>query len=160
LRIDREVLPLPNGDENRVYYFLLIVASAALAAGSLVLVKLPFAPASRVLYGLCLAFFSVLALSPGGNARPLDWILYWGDLAGRLLLPPLIVHFILRASESDPAPPASRRRRIWLYVPALLLLGLSIYLIPFRAALSFADPTRAIRLKDRLELFYLSGYTL
>lgn len=159
-RVEAEVLPRPDGEENRVYYFLLIAGSAALAAGSLALVKLPLEPASRVLYGLCLTFFAVLALSPGGNAPALDWILYWGDLAGRLLLPPLIVHFILRLSEPEPASHADRRWRLWLYAPALSVLGLSIYLIPLRGALAFAEPTHAIRLKDRLELLYLSGYAL
>ncbi len=159
-RLDLEVLPRPDGEENRLYYFLFIVGAAALVAGSLALVKLPSEHAALVLYGLCLAFFSLLALSPGGNARILDWIFYWGDLAGRLLLPPLIVHFVLELSEPVPRLGAGTGRRIWLYAPAILLLGVAVYLIPLKGALAFSEPTHAIRLKDRLELFYLGLYTV
>ncbi|MCI0658912.1 MAG: ATP-binding protein [Acidobacteria bacterium] len=159
-RLDVEVLPRPDAEENRLYYFLFIVGSSALAAGSLALMKLPFEPASPALYGLCLAFFSVLALSPGGNAHSLDWILYWGDLAGRLLLPPLFIYFVLKLSEPGPALGAGLKRGYWLFAPAILLLAVAVYLIPVKGALAFADPAQAIRLKDQLELFYLGGYTL
>jgi hypothetical protein len=155
-----EVLPRPDAEENRLYYFLFIVGSSALAAGSLTLMKLPSEPASPALYGLCLAFFSVLALSPGGNAHRLDWILYWGDLAGRLLLPPLFIYFVLKLSEPGSASRAGLRWVCWLFAPAILMLAVAVYLIPLRGALAFADPAQAIRLKDQLELFYLGGYTV
>src|SRR5262245_5167312 len=159
-RLEVEVLPRPETEENRLYYFLFIVGSAALAAGTLALVKLASEPACLPLYAFCLAFFSVLALSPGGNAHILDWILYWGDLTGRLLLPPLFIHFVLKLSEPGSISRAASRRILWLYAPAMLLMGVAVYLIPLRGALAFADPTQAIRLKDRLELFYLGAYTL
>jgi two-component system, NtrC family, sensor kinase len=159
-RLDVEVLPRPDAEENRLYYFLFIVGSSALAAGSLALMKLPFEPASPALYGLCLAFFSVLALSPGGNAHSLDWVLYWGDLAGRLLLPPLFICFVLKLSRPGAASGAGLRRGFWLFAPAILMLAVAVYLIPLRGALAFADPAQAIRLKDHLELFYLGGYTV
>ena len=159
-RLEVEVLPRADAEENRLYYFLFIVGTSALAAGSLALMKLPFEPASPALYGLCLAFFSVLALSPGGNAHSLDWILYWGDLAGRLLLPPLFIYFVLKISGPGPAPRAGSRRGLWVFAPAVLLMAVAVYLVPLRGALAFADPAQAIRLKDQLELFYLGGYTV
>jgi len=159
-RVEVEVFPRPDSEENRIYYFLFIVGAAALAAGSLALIKLPSEPSAPALYGVCLAFFSVLALSPGGNAGMLDWVSYWGDLVGRLLLPPLIIQFIDNLSEPGPAHRARRARWIALYAPASLLLGWSIYLIALKGALAFADPARAIRLKDRLEILYVGGYSL
>ena len=158
--LDLSVVPRPSGEENRLYYYLCVVAVLALGAGCLALINLPADPAAPTLYGLCLALFAVLALSPGGSAGALDWVFYWGDLAGRLLLPPLLIQFILRL-ESDPETSRSPRGRgMWLYLPAAALGSLALYLIPLRGALTFTDPAFAIRWKDRLELFYLTGFAI
>lgn len=161
--IEVEVLPQPADGENRIFYYLLLAGLAALGAGSLTLWKLPFEPASPALYGFCLSLAALLLLSPTGDPSPLSWLFYWGDLAGRLLLPIFLLAFIRLLMRDDEDLFAATPRGRWLLLPAVSLMGLAIYLIPFQGALAFPDPVRAIRFKDRLELAYLAlaaGYSV
>ena len=161
--IEVEVLPEPADGENRIFYYLLLAGLAALGAGSLALWKLPFEPASAALYGFCLSLASLLVLSPSGAVSRLSWLFYWGDLAGRLLLPIFLLAFIRLLMRDDEDLFSATPRGRWLLIPAALLMGLALYLIPLQGALAFADPVRAVRFKDRLELAYLAlaaGYSV
>jgi two-component system NtrC family sensor kinase len=48
--------------------------------------------------------------------------------------------------------------RVALYLPALALFALNLYLIPLRGALRYADPVAAVAWKDRLEILVISSY--
>ena len=152
----RRLIPLPSGEENRVFYYLCVVGILALGAGALAAWKLPGEPASRPLFLLTVALYLILVFSPSGRAGAIDWAFYWGDLAGRLAVPPLLIHFILRVGEETASRRGRPHRLVALYLPALLLLGLNFYLIPLRGALRFPDPFGAVRVKDRLEILYLA----
>src|SRR5262249_12777702 len=80
----------------------------------------------------------------------------WGDLSGRLLMPVFLMSFVRMLARDDETLHAATPRGRWLLIPAGLLLGLALYLIPLQGALAFPDPVRAIRFKDRLELAYLA----
>ncbi len=154
--VEVEVVPRSADGRNRISYYLFIAGLAALGAGSLTLWKLPFEPASSALYGFCLCLASVLVLSPAGASGSLSWIFYWGDLVGRLLLPVFLLAFVRLLTLDDEELFVATPRGRWLLLPAGALLGLAIYLIPLQGALTFPDPVRAIRFKDRLELAYLA----
>src|SRR5439155_27050478 len=50
--------------------------------------------------------------------------------------------------------------RTAFYLPAALLLGYNLYLIPFKEVYRFADPLAAIRFKERLEELYIAIFVI
>ena len=155
----RKVVPDLDGEENRLFYYLCVVGILGLGAGCLAAWRLVGEPAASPLLALSAALYLIHVFSPGGRGGPLDWTLYWGDLAGRLLAPPLLVHFVLRVADEEGGRRARTGRRVALYLPAAALLAFGIYLIPLRGALAFPDPAAAVRLKDRLEILVISLYS-
>ncbi|HMC81760.1 MAG TPA: hypothetical protein VKL61_00840, partial [Candidatus Polarisedimenticolia bacterium] len=156
---EKRLVPTSSGEENRLYYYLCVVGLLGLGVGCLLAWKLPSDQSARLLFLVMVSFYLVLVLSPSGIGGTLDWVFYWGDLAGRLLAPALLAHFILRVSEGKGSPSPRLRRVVALYLPGALLLGWNLYLIPFRGLNSFADPAAAVALKDRLEIFYVAAYS-
>ncbi len=154
----RRLVPALDGEENRFFYYLCVVGIVGLGAGCLAAWRLPGEPAAPLLLALSAALYLVLVFSPGGRGGALDWTFYWGDLAGRVLAPPLLVHFVLRVAEGEGGAARRIGRKAALYLPALALLAFTIYLIPLRGALASPDPVAAVGRLDRLEILTLSAY--
>jgi two-component system, NtrC family, sensor kinase len=155
--LTRRIVPSLNGEENRFFYYLCLAGILGLGAGCLAAWRLPGEPACPLLLALSVALYLTLVLSPGGGGGILDWVLYWGDLAGRLFAAPLLVHFVLRVA-GEKGDRGGVRSRTALYLPPVSLLALNLYLIPFKGALAFRDPQAAVAIKDRLEILAISCY--
>jgi two-component system NtrC family sensor kinase len=154
------VRPSWVGGGTPVYYYLSIVGLSFLSVGIVVWLRASRARAAAPFALLCQAMFLFLVLSPTGQGGVLDWSAYWGDLAAHLLAPALFLHVTLALQDEERGGPRRRLGRALLYLPALLLLLHSLYLIPFHGVYRFSDPEAAIRFKNRLVNFYTGVYVL
>jgi two-component system NtrC family sensor kinase len=75
---------------------------------------------------LCLAAFVFHFYTPVGSYRDLDLGIAFLRNAAFLLFPPLFLHFCALYPSKQQLFPLHRSRAVWLYLPALLLLTLSI----------------------------------
>jgi two-component system, NtrC family, sensor kinase len=119
---------LPTGARG-LYFALAGVGLFALFVGTVVRVRRPENQATLHFFWLSVAFFGVLGFSYTGKLDLLDWIFYWGDIAGLLLFPPLFVHFALvfpERPDSWAKSDAGRTLLPLIYLPALLLGGATI----------------------------------
>jgi two-component system, NtrC family, sensor kinase len=154
------VRPVWVGGGTSVYYYLSIVGLTFLGVGLVVWLRASRARAAVPFALLCQAMFLLLVLSPTGKASFLDWSAYWGDLIARLLAPALFLHVAWILADEDRGAPRRRLRRILFYLPPVVLLLQSLYLIPFKMVYRFSDPEAAIRLKTRIEHFYIGIYLI
>ncbi len=154
------VRPIWVGGGTSVYYYLSIVGLTFLAVGLVVWLRAARARAAVPFALLCQAMFLLLVLSPTGKASFLDWSAYWGDLAARLLAPALFLHVASILADEDRGTIRRRLRRVLFYLPPLVLLLQSLYLIPFKMIYRFSDPEAAIRFKTRLEYLYIGVYLI
>lgn len=112
-----------------------------------------------LIYALwCLAAALMLGCSWSPAARSLDWVLYWSDRIGRLLLPALGLHWMTllvgRASRGAKLAPL-------FYAPAAALLVAEIQIVGRGSALRAADPVALVDLlQSRFELGWLAAGTL
>jgi len=74
----------------------------------------------------CLAAFVFLFYTPVGSYRDLDLGIAFLDNAALVLFPPLFLHFCLLYPTRQQLFATGRWRAVYLYVPALLLLALSV----------------------------------
>src|SRR6185436_8902590 len=74
----------------------------------------------------CLAAFVFLFYTPVGSYRDLDLGIAFLDNAALVLFPPLFLHFCLLYPTRQQLFATRRWRAVFLYVPALLLLALSV----------------------------------
>lgn len=140
-----------------IYSYLALVGLFFLLAGMVVFLRLPSEPAALVFLFMGLGQYLVLVYSPTGRADWFDWLLYWGDLIGRLFTPALVFHFAL----TFPGGTALRRRRLYpIYLPATLLFLVNLILVGFGFVLRFSDPLAVMRIKDRVELLLVAAFLL
>ncbi|HXG32845.1 MAG TPA: ATP-binding protein [Bryobacteraceae bacterium] len=137
-------------------YYQYGLGVAYLAIGLFVYFRRAGAQKATHFYLLCLASFVLSAFHYTGKLNNFDKVMYWGNVAAGLLVPTLFLHFCL----SFPEPRSWLRgwRAAWLYVPALMLLGL---FFGFASGVLRADvPGVELRwLLDRLWLaVLLAGY--
>jgi hypothetical protein len=120
-----DVALLPTGSRP-LYTVLASVGIFALLVGAGVRLRRPDNQASLHFFWLTVAFFGVMSLSFAGKLNALDWVFYWGDVIGMLLLPPLFLHFALMFPERPDSWMRTETGRTLLpliYLPALLLGG-------------------------------------
>jgi len=152
----------PNwvGGGTPVYYYLTLVGLTFLGVGVVVWLRATRARAAVPFALLCQAMFMVLVLKSEGQGGFLDWSGYWGDLVGWLLAPALFLHITWALADEDRGSSLRRFGRAAFYLPAALLLGYNLYLIPFKQVYRFADPLAAIRFKERLEELYIAVFVI
>jgi len=155
--IDIAVAPIPGGPFG-LYVALAGVGIFSLLVGASVRMRRPDHQTTLHFFWLTVAFFGVLCFSFSGKLDTLDWIFYWGDVAGMLLLPPLFLHFALVFPDRPDAwvrSDAGRTLLPLIYLPALLLGGAQVASIVSGAA--HADVlTRVIPFVERGQLIYLA----
>lgn len=134
-----DVLPLPQGNVG-VFYFLAVVGVFSLFVGTLVYVRRRGVEATAHFYVLCLFWFLVYGFSHTGKLDGWDLGFYWIDRVGVLFFPPIFLHFSL----CFPTRKQFVHRHPWLvavlYVPALILLYVSMFAkILFFSDLSWSE---------------------
>jgi two-component system NtrC family sensor kinase len=149
--------PVPGGDLAQ-YYILAAVGIFALLVGGAVRLRRPDNQASLHFFWLTVAFFGVFALSFAGKLDAWDWVFYWGDVAGTLLLPPLFLHFALMFPERpDSWVRAESGRKLLpvMYLPAVLL-GASRVAVLLRSGREGALLSSVLTRLEQLEYLYLA----
>lgn len=149
--------PVPSGSLMH-YYMLAAVGMFALLIGAGVRVRRPDNQATLHFFWLTVAFFSVLSLSFSGRLDRLDWVFYWGDVVGLLLLPPLFLHFALMFPERPDSwvrGEAGRRLLPLLYLPAALLGAARLAVIADTGRAGVLLPA-VLTVVEQLELLYLA----
>ncbi len=145
-------------DGHRALYFVqAAVAIFTLLVGLAVRLRRVKDQASLHFFWLTVAFFGVLGFSFSGRFDRLDWIFYWADIVGMLLLPPLFAHFALVFPERPNGwvrSSVGRATLPLLYLPAVLLGGMRAAVL-VRPSLDGASFGRFLETLDRLELLYL-----
>ena len=129
-----------------------LIALCFLAIGLYVLLRRAPAPHTLHFYWFCLASCLLFGFHFAGRLNGLDWAMYWGNVAGTLLAPALLLDFAV----SFPQPARLRRWPGWraaIYVPAGLLALLQITVA--RGVLGPA--THWQYYSDRLAYAYLGG---
>jgi PAS domain S-box-containing protein len=151
------VQPIPSSPRG-LYFALATVGIFSLLVGASVRLRRPDHQATLHFFWLSVAFFGAMAFSFTGKLDALDWTFYWGDLAARLLLPPLFLHFALVFPERPDAWVRSDSGRMLvhlIYLPALLLGAVSVASVVNGAA--HGDVlTRATTFVERAQLGYLA----
>jgi len=154
------VLPNRVGGGTPVYYYITLVGLTFLGVGVVVWMRATRARAAIPFALLCQAMFLVLVLKSTGQGGWLDWSGYWGDLAGWLIAPALFLHINWSLADEDGGSGLRRFRRAAFYVPAILLFGFNLYLVPFKQVYRFSDPLSVIRFKERLEEVYIALFVI
>ena len=152
-RLSLGLVPEPVTDDLRLYTYLFLVGLLFVILSTTLVLRLPLGAVGVPYFLLGLEVFVLLAFSPSGKGGAVDWVLYWGDQAARAFLVPIFLQFALAFSR--PRPALLRRAAISLvYVPAILLLALDIWLVG-GGAYRFVDPVGALEARDRIGLGYL-----
>lgn len=116
--LQRILYTRPPLDVDFPFLILALIGAAYLLIGVYTLLKDARAP-GRLFFLWCLASAAFYLLTPGNDYDLLGRLLYAGDLAGRLFLPPLTLHLFL----VFPSWFGGRRAVLpFLYLPAVFLL--------------------------------------
>ena len=118
--VDLDRLPLVR---RGLYYSMAMVGILAIVIGASVRLRRPADRATLHYFWLTVAFSCALALTPSGRYDPVDYLFEWTDFFGRLLLPPLFLHFAFVFPErGESLAPATRRVLLTLiYAPAAMM---------------------------------------
>lgn len=149
---------VPQARNVNLYYVLAAVGIFTLIVGTVVRLRRPGNPATLHFFWLSVAFFAVFAFSASGRFDRLDWVFYWANAVGVLVLPPLFLHFTLFFPERPAGWTNTRWGTLWplIYLPALLMGALRIVALA-RANLNPAFfITGVTGLLERIEPLYLS----
>ena len=163
--LQRILYARPPLDVDYPYLILALIGAAYLLIGFYTLLKDgrrsddDGAP-SRLFFLWCLASAAFYLLTPDNHYDALGRLLYVGDLAGRLFLPPLTLHLFLVFPTWFGATRRSRRALPFLYLPAAFLLLVEADLLSGAGLLSGGDPRAALVRTDRLEVAHLAIYAL
>ena len=125
-RVDKEfdttlvVSPAPE-QFLRHQKYLEIIGLIYFLVGSFVLLKRSRAPHALHFYFVCLTSFVFYTFHFTGKFNPFDWTIFWLDLAGSLLLPPLFLHFCLEFPLRNKWIKERHTVLYLIYVPGLVL---------------------------------------
>jgi two-component system NtrC family sensor kinase len=148
--VDSEVRP------EGLYYSLALVGIVALTVAASVRLRRPNDPATLHFFWLVVSFFSIVAFTATGRAGTIDGFFDWADAIGRLVLPPLFLHFAL--VFPDRAHPWVRTRAGRLTVPLFYLPGVGVGVWRLQIALAGlhrAEAQQALGLIDLFDTVYL-----
>jgi len=142
----------PLATEN----YLRAVGLLYLFIGLFIFIRRWNAPRAVHFYIFCLASFILWSFHFSGKLDTFDWEIYWSEIAARLLVPALLLHFAL----VFPGRTESRMRTtgklaaVYLLPAALLVVHLSTAV----NALGFVPWLGSYILLDKLEFGYLAAY--
>ncbi|MCA1584050.1 MAG: PAS domain S-box protein, partial [Acidobacteria bacterium] len=151
--------PIPSG-AGALYYVLAAVGIFTLLIGATVRARRPFDQATLHFFWLSVAFFGAFTFSFSGRFDRVDWVFYWADEIGLLLLPPLFLHFALVFPERPHTQGYTAVVARWLpaiYLPSAVLASTRALAL----ARSGLDPeyfVRVIGLLDQLQLLHLATF--
>lgn len=151
--VDLQLMPLVR---TGLYYSIALVGMLAIVVGASVRLRRPADKATLHFLFLTVAFCTALAFTPIGRYDRLDYFFDWSDLAGRLLLPPLFLHFAFVFPERGDATGLGRVRPFFValcYVPAGVLAAARLLIVTERVPV--ADATRGLQAIETLALVYL-----
>ncbi|MEW5807176.1 MAG: ATP-binding protein [Acidobacteriota bacterium] len=136
------------------YYYLAIVGFFMLFTGTYLALRMRVRKFISIYFLLSITIFVLFVFSPTGRNSSGDRLLYGADLMARIFLPALLINFVLVFSRGLVV---SRKLAIPIaYIPSLLILLLNIHFFVFRGVYDFADPVRALEIKDRMELLLIA----
>jgi len=152
--LDAPVILVPA--DRSINMGLRLIALVYLAIGLYILLRRWTAPKSLHFYIFCLVSFIFYSFKYTGKLNQFDEIIYWSNVVAWLLQPALFLHFTLTFPEKKEFLRRHPWAAYWLYVPALILLGLHISVI------RLAAPSELLRWNlDRIQMSYLaSGFIL
>jgi PAS domain S-box-containing protein len=138
------------------YAYLSLVGLAFWVSGLFIALRWPGIRGGMVYTFLAFTLFAQLMLSHTGRADALDWSIYWTDLVAGALAPALLLHLGVALSRR-----ALPRRGLYIgaaYTVALGLVLAAVWISPatLGGAYRFADPVRAVELRDRAETLSLA----
>ena len=134
------------------------VGLAYLLIGLFVYFRRGNAPKSLHFLILCLSSFVLSTFHYTGKLNAFDQVIYWGNIVAGLLAPTIFLHFCLTFPEPRGLM-QGRFRRAMLYVPALLLLALTIGIALGNIRIK-VSPIELRWMLDRVLLGFLSGVYL
>lgn len=147
--VDMTVILVPAEKSQNTW--LRFIGLIYLAIGLYVLLRRWTAPGSTHFYIFCLVSFVLYCFHYTGKLNGFDWTIYWGNVFACLIQPALFLHFVLVFPERHDAVRKNRWLVPSLYFPALLLLGVHVFVLtrlPARETLRFN--------LDRTEYGYLA----
>jgi two-component system, NtrC family, sensor kinase len=147
--VDVTVIPAPA--ERSQYNWLRLIGLIYLGIGLYVLLRRWTAPGSMHFYVFCLISFIFYCFHYSGKLNAFDWTIYWGNVAAGLLQPALFLHFVLVFPERRRLVEKHRWILSLVYLPALLLLALQIFVLRLLRA------SEVLRWNlDRVQMGYLA----
>src|SRR4051812_2277060 len=152
--LDAPVILVPA--DRSINMGLRLIALVYLAIGFYIFVRGWAGPQSLHFFIFFLVSFIFFAFKYTGKVNQFDEIIYWSNVVAWLLQPALFLHFTLTFPEKKEFLRRHPWSAYWLYVPALILLGLHI------SVLRLAAPSELLRWNlDRIQMSYLaSGFIL
>jgi PAS domain S-box-containing protein len=136
-----------------LYGYLSLVGLAFLVSGVFVVWRWPALRGSGVYAALSLTLFTLLVFSHTGAGGPLDWTVFWLDVAAGALAPALLVHLALALSRR--AVPGRAMLRTGAYAASASLLVLSLWAVRWGGVFRLSDPAAAVQGLDRLQTLFL-----
>ncbi|MGC9222828.1 MAG: ATP-binding protein [Terracidiphilus sp.] len=132
--IDTPVQVIPVPADHSLQLGLRVIGLIYLVIGFYVLFRRWGAPRATHFYLFCLVSFALYALKYSTKLDPLDWTVFWTNVAAEALQPALFLHFAL----SFPEEHLKSVRRRWLlplvYAPGAGMLALWLWSISTREA--------------------------
>ena len=142
----------PLGTEN----YLRAVGLVYLFIGLFIFIRRWNAPRAVHFYIFCLASFILWSFHFSGKLDTFDWEIYWSEVAARLLVPALLLHFALVFPER-----MESRMRTTGKLAAVYLLPLTLLVVHLNTAvkaLGFVPWLGSYILLNELEFGYLAAY--
>lgn len=142
----------PLATEN----YLRAVGLLYLFIGLFIFIRRWNAPRAVHFYIFCLASFILWSFHFSGKLDIFDWEIYWSEIAARLLVPALLLHFALVFPERTES-----RMRTTAKLAAVYLLPLALLLVHLSTALNalgFVPWLGSYMLLEKLEFGYLATY--
>ncbi|HYL84953.1 MAG TPA: ATP-binding protein [Candidatus Angelobacter sp.] len=135
--------------------YLRVVGLFYLFIGIFIFVRRWNAPRAVHFYIFCLTSFILWSFHFSGKLDVFDWEVYWSEIAARLFVPALLLHFALVFPERAESRLRTSTKLLAVYsVPAALLL---VHLSTALNALGFVPWLGAYLLLGRMEFGYLAA---
>jgi two-component system, NtrC family, sensor kinase len=141
----------PLATEN----YLRVVGLLYLFIGLFIFIRRWNAPRAVHFYVFCLASFILWSFHFSGKLDTFDWEIYWSEIAARLLVPALLLHFALVFPGRT-----ETKLRTSIKLLGVYLLPLALLLVHVSAALNalgFVPWLGAYLLLDKMEFAYLAA---
>jgi PAS domain S-box-containing protein len=134
--------------------YLRVVGLLYLFIGLFIFIRRWNAPRAVHFYVFCLASFILWSFHFSGKLDTFDWEVYWSEIAARLLVPALLLHFAMVFPERAESKLRTSLKLLGVYsLPVALLL---VHVSTALNALGFVPWLGAYILLDKIEFAYLA----